>query len=73
MGRHIIIWADIASSLFFLLFSMYFIYDILIEYFGVPWVSGTIHTETKPYPIYIEIEYNIRLHDVFNETKPSNH
>ena len=21
-------------------------------YFGVPWVSGAIHTETKPYPIY---------------------
>ena len=38
-------------------------------HFGVPWVSGAIHTETKPCPIYIEIEYyNIRLHDAFNET-----
>ena len=41
---------------------------ILQMYFGVPWVSGTIHTETKHYPINIEIEhYNIRLHDAFNE------
>ena len=30
---------------------------------SVPWVSGAIHTETKPYAINIEIEYyNIRLH-----------
>ena len=37
-------------------------------------MSGAIHTETKPYSIYIEIEYyNIRLHDAFNETKPSNY
>ena len=37
-------------------------------------MSGAIHTETNPYSIYIEIEYdNIRLHDAFNETKPSNH
>ena len=39
-------------------------------YFGVSWVSGAIHTETKPYLIFIEIEYyNIRLHDAFNEMK----
>ena len=37
-------------------------------------MSGAIHTETKPYSIHIEIEYyNVRLHDAFNETKPSNH
>ena len=37
-------------------------------------MSGAIHIETKPYSIDIEIEYyNIRLHDAFNETKPSNH
>ena len=41
-------------------------------------MSGAIHTETKPYSIYIdlyiEIEYyNIRLHDAFNGTKPSNY
>ena len=38
-------------------------------------MSGAIHTETKPYSIYmmyIEIEYyNIRLHDAINETKHS--
>ena len=37
-------------------------------------MSGAIHTETKPYSIYIEIEYyNIRLNDAFNETNSSNH
>ena len=37
-------------------------------------MSGAIHTETKPYSIYIEIEYhNILLHDAFNETKSSKH
>ena len=31
-------------------------------YFGVPWVSGAIHTETKPYPICIEIfDYMMRV------------
>ena len=45
-------------------------------YFGMPWVSGAIHTEIKHYPIYIEIEYYktcTRSHDAFNETKCSNH
>ena len=36
-------------------------------------MSGAIHTETKPYSIYIEIEYyNIRLHDAFYDTNLQN-
>ena len=39
-------------------------------YFGVPWVSGAIHTETKPYLIYIETEYyNIRSHNAESESE----
>ena len=37
-------------------------------------MSWAIHAETKPYSIYMYIEYHdIRIHDMFNETNPSNH
>ena len=39
---------------------------------GIFWA---IHTETKPYSMYIDIiyyMYNTQIHDVFIENKPSN-